>query len=164
MPTAQRLLLTSAILLAFAATGCGGDSSSSTGKEEATEENWAVAEVGSRVSVPKGPPPERLVIKDLARGRGPAAKPGDEVEFQYVDALYSTGEVVSVALRSAPFHLELGSNNSLPGWEKGIVGMRVGGRRELIIPPHLAYGKEGSPPAIPPHSTLLLQVALLGIN
>lgn len=123
-----------------------------------------MAEVGSKVSVPEGPPPEGLAIKDLARGKGAAAKPGDEVEFQYVDALYSTGEVVSVALPSAPFHLELGSGSSLPGWEKGIVGMRVGGRRELIIPPHLAYGKEGSPPAIPPDSTMVLQVTLLDVN
>lgn len=163
MPSAQRLLLTVAILLAFVAAGCGGDSPSSTGEEAVTQESWALAEVGSRVSVPEGPPPERLVIKDRVRGKGPAAKPGDEVEFQYVDALYSTGEVLSVAIPSAPYHLELGSHSSLPGWEKGIVGMRVGGHRELIIPPHLAYGEEGSS-SVPPNSALLLQVVLLGIN
>lgn len=123
-----------------------------------------MGEVGSKVSVPEGPPPKRLVIKDLARGRGPVAKPGDEVEFLYVDALYSTGEVISVAIPGVPFHLELGSRSSLPGWEKGIVGMRVGGRRELIIPPRLAYGEAGSPPSIPPDSTLLLRVNLVGIR
>ena len=114
--------------------------------------------------MPDAPPPKKLLIKDLATGSGPPAKLGDEVEFQYVDALYSTGEVLSVAVPGAPFHLELGSHGSLPGWEKGIVGMRVGGRRELIIPPSLGYGKEGSPPSVPPDSTLLLQVALVGIR
>jgi peptidylprolyl isomerase len=163
MLSAQRPLLTAAICLVLLATGCGGDSSSSTAEEEAAQENFALAEFGSKVEVPEGPPPKGLVIRDLSKGSGPAAKPGDEMEFQYVEALYSTGEVLSVALPSAPFHLALGSGDSLPGWERGLEGMRVGGRRELIIPPRLAYGG-GSTSTVPPHSTLLLQVVLLGIS
>ena len=142
--------------LALVVAGCGGDSSSSTtsaSSAPAGGKDWPLGEVGSKVSVPEGPPPKGLVIKDLAKGSGPAAKPGDEVEFQYVDALYSTGEVLSVAVPGAPYHLELGSHSSLPGWEKGIVGMRVGGRRELIIPPRLGDGE-----------ALLLQVTLVGIE
>jgi peptidylprolyl isomerase len=165
MPSAQRFLLSCAVCLALAVAGCGGDSSSpaTSAEGEAANESWPAGEVGSKVSVPEGPPPKGLVIKDLEKGSGPAAKPGDEVEFEYVDALYSTGEVLSVAVPGAPFHLELGSHGSIPGWEKGIVGMRVGGRREVIIPPRLGYGQEGSS-SVPPGSTLLLQVALVGIG
>jgi peptidylprolyl isomerase len=154
------------MVLALALASCGGESSSSTTSSSppSAEEEWPVGEVGEKVSVPGGPPPKKLVIKDLAKGNGPAAKPGDEVEFEYVEAIYSTGEVLSVAVPGAPFRLKLGSRSSLPGWERGIGGMKVGGRRELIIPPHLGYGEQGSPPSVPPNSTLLLQVALVGIK
>jgi peptidylprolyl isomerase len=167
MPSAQRLFLISAVVLAIGAAGCGGDSTSSTtsagGEGAATEKDWPVAEVGSKVSVPDAPPPKKLVVKDVRTGSGPPAKRGDEVEIQYVEADYATGEVVSVAVPGAPFHLKLDLPGSLPGREKGIIGMKVGGRRELFIPSRLGYGAEGSG-SIPPNSALLLQVSLVAIN
>jgi peptidylprolyl isomerase len=149
MPSMQRIFLISAVCLLFAVTGCGDSSGSSAGSTSAAEgqdnagsESWPIVEVGSKVSVPEGPPPKKLVIKELEKGDGPVAKLGDEVEILYVDALYSDGEVVSLAVPGAPFHLKLGAGGSIPGWEKGIVGMGVGGRRELIIPAALAGGEE----------------------
>jgi len=83
------------------------------------------------------------VIKKLRKGTGAIAKPGDEVKIQYVEALFPTGKVTSVAKHYAPFHVRLGSHGKLLGWEKGIVGMKVGERRELLIPPDLK-GDEGT--------------------
>jgi peptidylprolyl isomerase len=156
MPQGQRSFLILAVsLLALAGCGGGDSSSSSTSASSpaAESESWFAAEVGTKVSVPGGSPPERLVVKDLKNGSGPAAKPGDEVEFEYVDVNYTTEKVQSVAVPGAPYHLVLGSNNSIPGWEKGIVGMKVGGRRELIIPPSLGNGEAS-----------LLRVALVGVK
>jgi len=161
LPPMRRLLLMLALGGAtFLLAGCGGDSSESTSGrgtspvEGQEGEAWESPAVGSTVEVPEGPPPKRLVIKDLAKGSGPIAKAGDEVEILYVDALYATGEVVSLAIPGAPFHLELGAREAIPGWEKGILGMRVGGRRELVIPARLSNEGKAS----------LLKVALVGIE
>jgi peptidylprolyl isomerase len=147
-PIRRPLLILFLVALGLAFAGCGGDASeSATGEggssaKDGVDEAWEAPAVGSTVEVPDGPPPENLVIKELEQGQRPVAKSGDEVEILYVDALYSTGEVVSLAIPGTPFHLELGARGSVPGWEKGIVGMSVGGRRELIIPAGLAGGEE----------------------
>ena len=117
-----------------------------------------------KVEVPKGPPPKKLVIKDLEAGKGPAAKAGDEVTVHYVGVLYKNGKQFDASWdRGEPFTFELGSGGVIAGWEKGIEGMKVGGRRELIIPPELAYGSEGGG-TIPPNSTLIFVVDLLAIE
>lgn len=139
--------------LAILAVGCGSASSGPTNAAESAgavnkaatknEEAEFQAEVGATIEVPVGKPPKRLVIKELKKGAGAIAKPGDEVELQYVEALYSSGKVISVAKRYAPFHRQLNFQGELLGWEKGVVGMKVGERRELIIPPDPA-GDEGT--------------------
>jgi FKBP-type peptidyl-prolyl cis-trans isomerase len=117
-----------------------------------------------KVKVPSGPPPKKLVIKDLEKGKGPGAKLGDEVTVEYVGVLYSNGKQFDASWdRGEPFTFELGTGGVIQGWEQGIEGMKVGGRRELIIPPELAYGSEGGG-AIPPNSTLVFVVDLLAIN
>src|ERR1700757_2534135 len=112
------------------------------------------------VTVPSGPPPKTLVTKDLATGTGAAAAAGKSVTVNYVGVLYSTGKEFdsswSTGRPFAPF--VLGQGAVIPGWDKGLVGMRVGGRRELITPPSLGYGKLGSPPKIPGNSTLVFVV------
>jgi len=114
------------------------------------------------VTPPPGAPPTKLVTKDLIVGTGPEAKAGDSVTVNYVGVLYKGGKVFDASWkRNETFPFVLGKSQVIPGWEQGIVGMKVGGRRELIIPSGLAYGAKGSPPTIPPNSALIFVVDLL---
>lgn len=115
------------------------------------------------VTPPSGPAPSKLETKDIITGTGPPAKTGDSVSVNYVGALYHGGKVFDASWkRNEPFPFTLGKGQVIPGWEQGIVGMKVGGRRELIIPASLAYGAKGSPPTIPPNAPLVFVVDLLG--
>jgi peptidylprolyl isomerase len=117
-----------------------------------------------KVTVPSGPPPKQLVEKDLKTGKGPTAEAGDEVTVQYVGVDYKTGkEFDSSWSRSEPFTFTLGAGEVIKGWDQGIEGMKLGGRRELIIPPELAYGSQAVG-SIKPNSTLVFVVDLLAIN
>jgi peptidylprolyl isomerase len=114
------------------------------------------------VTVPKGAPPKKLEVKDLEEGTGAEAKAGDEVTVQYVGVDYKNGKEFDASWdRGEPFTFQLGAGMVIPGWDQGVEGMKVGGRRELIIPPDLAYGPEGSPPAIGPNETLIFVIDLL---
>jgi peptidylprolyl isomerase len=114
------------------------------------------------VTPPSGPPPTKLVTKEIVAGTGTEAKTGSAVAVNYVGALYKTGKVFDASWkRNEPFTFTLGKGQVIPGWEQGIVGMKVGGRRELVIPAPLGYGAKGSPPSIPPNETLVFIVDLL---
>ena len=116
------------------------------------------------VEVPSGPPPKKLEIKDLEEGSGPAAKPGDEVTVHYVGVNYRTGKQFDASWdRGEPFTFKLGEGLVIEGWEKGIPGMKPGGRRELIIPPESGYGY-GRTEGIPPGSTLIFVVDLISVK
>ncbi len=119
------------------------------------------------VKVPSSCSNEQLVTNDLIPGTGQAAQAGQTVTVNYVGVLCTTGkEFDSSWKRNQPFTTTLtsGTGGVIAGWVKGIAGMRVGGRRELIIPPSLGYGKAGSPPTIPPNSTLVFVVDLLSVG
>jgi len=117
------------------------------------------------VTVPTGPAPTKLVTKDLVTGTGQTAKAGDTVTVNYVGVLYNNGkEFDSSWSRNQPFTTALSNGSVIPGWVQGIPGMKVGGRRELIIPASLAYGERGSPPTIPPNSPLVFVVDLLSVS
>jgi peptidylprolyl isomerase len=117
------------------------------------------------VTVPTGPAPAKLVTKDLITGTGTTAKSGDTVTVNYVGVLYTNGkEFDSSWSRKQTFTTPLTTGSVIPGWVEGIPGMKVGGRRELIIPANLAYGKTGSGSAIPPNSTLVFVVDLLSVS
>jgi peptidylprolyl isomerase len=106
--------------------------------------------------------PTTLVTKEIITGTGAEAKAGESVTVNYVGALYSNGKVFDASwLRKEPFTFTLGQGQVIKGWDQGVVGMKVGGRRELIIPAELAYGKAGSPPKIPPNAPLIFIVDLL---
>jgi peptidylprolyl isomerase len=106
-----------------------------------------------------------LVTKDEIKGTGAVAKAGSTVTVNYVGVLYSNGKQFDSSWkRNMTFSTPLTTGSVIPGWVQGIPGMRVGGRRELIIPPNLAYGKTGSPPTIPPNSTLIFVVDLLAVS
>lgn len=113
--------------------------------------------------MPRGAAPGKLVVKELIKGSGAEAKAGEKVTVNYVGVLYKTGkEFDSSWKRSETFSFELGKGQVIKGWDQGVEGMKVGGRRELIIPAELAYGKAGSPPTIPANSPLVFVVDLLG--
>jgi peptidylprolyl isomerase len=116
------------------------------------------------VTPPTGPAPTKLVTKEIIVGTGPEAKAGDSVTVNYVGVLYKGGKEFDASWkRNETFPFVLGKGQVIPGWDQGIVGMKVGGRRELIIPAELAYGAKGSPPTIPPNSALVFVVDLLAV-
>ena len=115
--------------------------------------------------MPKGTAPSHLVTNDLITGTGAAASTGKTITVNYVGVLYTTGKQFDASWdRNQPFTTPLSSGSIIPGWVQGISGMKVGGRRELIIPPALAYGKAGQPPTIPGNSTLVFVVDLLSVS
>ncbi|HTB50896.1 MAG TPA: FKBP-type peptidyl-prolyl cis-trans isomerase [Solirubrobacteraceae bacterium] len=117
-----------------------------------------------KVTVPTGPAPTKLETKDIIVGTGPEAKAGDSVTVNYVGVLYNGGKEFDASWkRNEPFTFTLGKGQVIPGWDQGVAGMKVGGRRELIIPSELAYGKRGSPPTIPANAPLVFVVDLLGV-
>jgi len=120
--------------------------------------------VAPTVVVPSGSPPTVLESANLITGNGPAAQDGDMLTVQYVLATYSSGKVVQSSWTGQPFGFTLGAGDVIPGWEKGMVGMRAGGRRELIIPPSLGYRDVAQGPGIAANDTLVFVVDVLKIN
>jgi peptidylprolyl isomerase len=155
-----------ALCAVLALAGCGGSSDSSSESSESSSSTTTESLTEKpKVTVPSGPPPKKLEIKELHKGSGAEAKAGKEVVVQYVGVNYKNGkEFDSSWSRNEPFPLTLGAGSVIPGWEQGIEGMKVGGRRELIIPPELAYGEAGAPPAIGPNETLVFVIDLLEVN
>jgi peptidylprolyl isomerase len=114
------------------------------------------------VTPPTGAAPSKLVVKDIIKGTGPEAKAGQQVTVNYVGVLYHGGKLFDASWkRSETFPFKLGAGQVIPGWDQGVAGMKVGGRRELIIPAALAYAAKGSPPTIPPNAPLVFVVDLL---
>jgi FKBP-type peptidyl-prolyl cis-trans isomerase len=101
------------------------------------------------------------VIREVVRGKGGRARRGERLTTNYVGALYDGTVFDSSWRRDETFTFTLGSGEVISGWERGLVGMRVGGQRELIMPPALGYGEAGSPPRVPPRATLVFVVDLL---
>jgi len=186
----RRIFLIILACLALFAVGCGGssDSTQSAGekaleavereekaaakkekeseaaaKKTEEEEEKKLAEL-PQPNVPSGPPPKKLVIEDKKTGSGPVAKAGDQVSAHYVGVLYETKKPFDANWgEEEPFSFKLGAGEVIKGFDKGIAGMKVGGQRELIIPPGLAYGSQGSYP-IPPNSTLVFLVELTKVK
>jgi peptidylprolyl isomerase len=117
------------------------------------------------VEVPAGDPPTELVIDDLIVGEGPEATPGQQVSVHYVGVAHSNGkEFDSSYSRNTPFSFGLGAGQVIQGWDRGVAGMRVGGRRQLTIPSSMAYGDRGAGGVIKPGETLVFVVDLLGVR
>lgn len=165
--------------LALALAGCGGgdkEKSAAPASTPAASPSPTVAAEPGAISknleeepiIPKpaGDPPAKLTKRDIVKGDGPKAKTGDQLSVQYTGVSFSTGEKFDASWdRGAePFQFPVGGGQVIPGWDMGIPGMRVGGRRELIIPSDLAYGPQGRPPAIGPDETLVFVVDLVKIG
>jgi peptidylprolyl isomerase len=116
------------------------------------------------IAAGKGAQPTKLSTKDLVTGKGQTAKAGDSITVNYVGALYKNGKVFDSSWqRKQTTTFTLSNGSVIPGWVKGIPGMKVGGRRELIIPASLGYGKAGSGP-IPGNAALIFDVDLLKVS
>lgn len=116
------------------------------------------------IDFPGGEPPADLQIKDIWEGEGAEAKSGQNVTVHYVGVSFSTGEEFDASWnRGNPFKFPLGGGRVIKGWDLGVQGMKVGGRRELTIPAHLAYGNQSPTPAIKPGETLIFVVDLIAV-
>ncbi len=104
-----------------------------------------------------------IQIEDLAVGEGREAKRGDVVEVHYTGWL-TDGKKFDASVGREPFSFTLGAGEVIQGWDRGVAGMKVGGKRKLTIPPELGYGDRGFPGAIPPRSTLVFEVELLDVR
>jgi peptidylprolyl isomerase len=189
MPKIRPVLLLLALVGYLAVAGCGDDVQPSAAdrsaqqaeeelsKRPAAEEAKAVqaekvepaAGEGDlatkpKIAKPTGDPPKELVAQDLIVGNGAEAKSGDQVSVQYVGNTFKDNKEFDTSWKGDkpgdPFKFQLGSGNVIQGWDQGVVGMKVGGRRKLIIPPDLAYGAQGSPPKIGANETLVFIVDL----
>lgn len=153
-----------AIIVVVVAVGGGDSGSSPSGKADCPEVSTNT-EKKPTIGACKGTPPTALETIDVVEGDGAEAKAGDKLSMQYVGTIYETGEEFDASWdRGEPFEFELGTGSVIKGWDEGIEGMKVGGRRELIIPPDLGYGLEGSPPSIPADATLVFVVDLLDVK
>ena len=178
------LSLTAALVLGAGVAACGEDDESLSGSGSATTEEATpapteapAADVGALVEgtskdtsskpeipAPTGEPPAELVVDDVKKGKGPKAEAGDTLTMQYVGISWSSGEQFDASWDAGqPFPFELGAGMVIPGWDQGMVGMRKGGRRLLVIPPEMAYGPSGSGP-IGPNETLVFAVDLVEIG
>ncbi|MFH8626636.1 FKBP-type peptidyl-prolyl cis-trans isomerase [Streptomyces vietnamensis] len=117
------------------------------------------------IDFPGGEPPKDLEIKEIWEGDGEVAKAGQFVKVHYVGVAFSTGEEFDASWnRGNPLDFKLGAGQVIEGWDKGIQGMKVGGRRQLIIPAHMAYGDRGAGSAIAPGETLIFVCDLVDVK
>jgi peptidylprolyl isomerase len=173
-----RTLAVLSLVALLALAGCGGDESNAGDESTATPEAAATQtatpsatdtpQAPARkptVKLPKGKAPKKLVIKDLREGTGPAAQAGQNVTVQYVGVNFKGGKQFDASWdRGEPFSFPLGAGQVIQGWDQGVQGMKVGGRRMLVIPPDLGYGPDGQPPVIGPNETLVFVIDLLAVQ
>jgi peptidylprolyl isomerase len=152
-----------AVVAALGPSACG----KSGGDKKTSSPAASGGNAGTKptVTVPSGPAPTTLQKQDLIVGTGAQAVAGKKVSVQYVGVHYTTGKQFDASWdRHEPFSFTLGEGDVIKGWDQGVPGMKVGGRRQLVIPPDLAYGPGGAPPDIGPNETLVFVVDLLSVS
>jgi peptidylprolyl isomerase len=124
-----------------------------------------VSQQKPEIDPPDGPPPTDLEVTDLVEGTGQEASAGQTVTVHYVGVAHSSGEEFDASYnRGEPLQFRLGVGQVISGWDQGVQGMKVGGRRRLVIPAHLAYGDRGAGGVIGPGETLIFVVDLVGVR
>jgi peptidylprolyl isomerase len=165
-PTVRATLsLAVAALVALGPSACGKGGDNKTAASTNSSSGGA-GKTGTKptVTVPPGPAPTTLQKQDLIAGTGAQAVAGKKVSVQYVGVHFTTGKQFDASWdRGEPFSFTLGAGDVIKGWDQGVPGMKVGGRRQLVIPPDLAYGPGGAPPDIGPNETLVFVVDLLSV-
>jgi len=171
------LLLLAALILA-ALAGCGKPAQTTATQVTSAPDRLSAPPATARPPMPAPPPPRPkpastkaglvstksgLQYHDLKVGRGPEAKSGMEVTVNYKGWLDDGTVFDSSQSHGKPFEFVLGKGKGIPGWDEGVAGMRVGGSRELVVPPSLGYGATGSG-SIPPNSTLHFEIELLAVR
>ena len=183
----SRWVLVAAVAGALAVAGCGGSNKKATAasspatqtpatqtQTQATTQTQSSApattviptpdkDLAKKPRIPRQPgsPPSVLVKQDIVKGTGATANPGDTVTVQYVGVRFRDGQQFDASWdRGQPFTFPLGAGQVIQGWDQGVVGMKVGGRRQLTIPSDLGYGAQGSPPDIAPNETLIFVIDL----
>jgi peptidylprolyl isomerase len=176
MSPRRPLALLLAVVLCAGLVACGSDDSAGSGSSTTpTGPQRKISDIDvaaptdlktkPSVGIPDGKPPAGLQQADLVEGEGAAAKKGDKLKVKYVGLAWSTGQEFDASWdRGDTIDVELGAGNVIQGWDRGLVGMKVGGRRVLSIPPSLGYGEQGQPPSIAPNETLVFVVDLASLT
>ena len=159
MRMSTALLLVS---VAFTIAACAGGDHPGRGQSGGTRSGFAAELAVDTAALTKTP--TGLAYQDMARGSGATAEPGRTVTVHYTGWLPDGKKFDSSRDRNEPFSFELGSGQVIAGWDQGVAGMKVGGRRKLVIPAALGYGDAGAPPDIPPGATLVFDVELLAVK
>jgi peptidylprolyl isomerase len=162
------IALLAAGALALAGCGGGGGKNTQPGGGGTGVQGVTLPKESSDINLkpvipkPKGAPPTALQSRDVVSGPGKTAESGDKLTVEYVGVSWSTGKQFDSSWDAGrpPFKFKLGGGMVIPGWDQGLVGMRVGGRRQLVIPPAQAYGPQGQPPVIGPNETLVFVIDL----
>jgi peptidylprolyl isomerase len=175
MSPRRLLALLLAALLCGGLVACGSDDSSGSTTTTASGPQRKASDVDvaaptdlktkPSVAIPDGKPPAGLQQIDLVDGTGPAAKDGDKLKLKYVGLAWSTGQEFDASWdRGDTIPVTLGAGAVIQGWDRGIVGMKKGGRRLLVIPPSLGYGAQGQSPTIAANETLVFVVDLVSLT
>jgi FKBP-type peptidyl-prolyl cis-trans isomerase len=148
-----------ATLLLAGPIACGGTSDRDSERPAAGFSSTLGVDTAAMTKTPSG-----LRYQDLAAGEGVAAAAGRKVSVHYTGWLPNGEKFDSSRDRNQPFDFTLGAGQVIAGWDEGVAGMKVGGRRKLVIPPDLGYGTAGAPPDIPPGATLVFDVELVAVR
>lgn len=163
--TLRAVLAIGTVLSLTAASGC-------TKKDAPSGETTTTTTTTSTTAAPATPqgngtvtaPVTELKIEEMKTGTGAEAKAGQQVSVHYTGWLTDGKKFDSSLDRGQPFKFMLGAGQVIPGWDKGVAGMKVGGKRKLTIPPQMGYGERGAGGVIPPNATLVFEVELLGVG
>lgn len=142
------------------ATGCFNKDSSTSTNTATTSTQGTNTMPQAKTAAPAGD----LKIEDMKKGSGTEAAPGKTVSVHYTGWLTDGKKFDSSLDRGQPFEFILGQGQVIQGWDRGVAGMKIGGKRKLTIPPHLGYGEHGAGAVIPPNATLVFEVELLGVR
>jgi len=150
----EKLLILFLVITAVAIAACSDKDT----KPPAAARPTAAEATGSAVTTPSG-----LSYVDIAAGTGPQPTPGKPVKVHYTGWLENGTRFDSSVDRGEPFAFTIGVGEVIPGWDEGVMTMKVGGKRRLTVPPHLGYGAAGAGAVIPPNATLIFEVELLDV-